>query len=419
MPSTPRPNTCSTLVGRSLLIVALMVWFHPLIQAEPPADFDGSISREVLEQYLARAVTHTPLCGSDTEPVNRYLDDDIRMLTRIGAKFIGRAALQWATPTDFETFFEQAGRQAARVHEADPQMILQAAILECLDDGVNRVAIPPWVFEAFDLKPEERHFQYEAMLFDGGQFRDFWLPGWSVPDISKIETRLYFYWRAARFIDLGFEAIHFGQIEFMGQNDPDFHYWDGLLTRVRTYARTHARRRMVLCDGHTHGRAIDGRLLFDFHSYPLRIGEVVERTHEGVLAVGRLDSIYGRSLGGIAPSGWKCDHLPYLVEMDNFGKSGKGGEILGAHWIWGWDEIDWFARQGEDARNRWLRYAWDWVRQNDPNGFFQIPTRRILHDPADNRWEYHANRPSEACPPGFNQEDAILGIWSENPEREG
>ena len=47
--------------------------------------FSRTISREVLENYLSRAVTAQDVVKSDT------LDDDIRMLTNIGAKFIGRA----------------------------------------------------------------------------------------------------------------------------------------------------------------------------------------------------------------------------------------------------------------------------------------------------------------------------------------
>lgn len=36
-----------------------------------------------------------------------------------------------------------------------------------------------------------------------------------------------------------------------------------------------------------------------------------------VKVVGAFDNIHGQSKGGIAPKGWRCDHLPYLVELDN------------------------------------------------------------------------------------------------------
>jgi len=48
--------------------------------------FDGTISREVLESYLSRAIT---VEGLLTEKGN--LDENIRMLKNIGAKFAGRS----------------------------------------------------------------------------------------------------------------------------------------------------------------------------------------------------------------------------------------------------------------------------------------------------------------------------------------
>ena len=41
--------------------------------------FDGSMSREVLESYLSRAVTHTGL-AMDNFALSRTFDDDLRML---------------------------------------------------------------------------------------------------------------------------------------------------------------------------------------------------------------------------------------------------------------------------------------------------------------------------------------------------
>jgi hypothetical protein len=52
---------------------------------------------------------------------------------------------------------------------------------------------------------------------------------------------------------------------------------------------------------------------------------VADTPLKAVLEIGYSDSLYQRSRGGIAPSGWKCEHLPYLVEFDNFG----GNRTLG------------------------------------------------------------------------------------------
>ena len=105
----------------------------------------------------------------------------------------------------------------------------------------------------------------------------------------------------------------------------------------------------------------------DFHSFPLRIMEVPDKPQEAILKLGFSDGIYGRSKGGITFSGWKCEHLPYLVEIDNWGVSRQPGKArAGSIWIWGYDEITWFAHQSQEYRANWLRYAWDWVRQHGP-----------------------------------------------------
>ena len=66
-------------------------------QKEPPSQatakprdyrFDGTISREVLENYLSRAISMEGLLNGRGD-----LDDNIRMLKDTGAKFIGRSPL--------------------------------------------------------------------------------------------------------------------------------------------------------------------------------------------------------------------------------------------------------------------------------------------------------------------------------------
>src|SRR6185369_15974208 len=172
---------------------------------------------------------------------------------------------------------------------------------------------------------ETRNFRYEAMLYPSGRGHNQWGNGASIPDVSQDETKLWFFFLAASYLEAGCEAIHFGQAEIMNGNDPKLDHWAEVLRSVRKYAATHARRHYVLCDAHVpHGGLVrDGQLLLDFHAFPLRIAEVPARPREGELRVGFSDGIYGRSKGGTTPSGWKCEHLPFLVEFDNYGRSRK------------------------------------------------------------------------------------------------
>ena len=110
-----------------------------------------------------------------------------------------------------------------------------------------------------------------------------------------------------------------------------------------------------------------------------------DRPQEAILKVGFSDGIYGRSKGGLTSSGWKCEHLPYLVEIDNWGVSQQPGKAkAGGIWVWGYDEITWFAHQSKQYRADWLHYAWDWVRKTDPNGYLQMPGSRTVRSPLDN-----------------------------------
>ncbi len=403
-------------ISKYLLAAALFLIILAQISAAGQLNykFDGTISRAVLENYLSRAVTHAGLCSSCSDPTTVTLDDDIRMLTDIGAKFVGRAAFAWELPASEDKHFEQVKIAAAKVHKADYEIILQACIFEIVSTDVEKISIPAWVFKEFDLPVEKRNFNYQAMLYDNHRWYDHWRQGASVPDMSKLETRLWFYYRARRYIDCSIEAIHFGQVMIMDDADPGHRHWIDLLRRIRRYAKKHARRHLVLCDAHTHGEVEEGKLLFDFHSFPLRIMEIRERPQEAMLSIDHLDNIFGRSQGGITPSGWSCTSLPYLVEFDNWGYSGKGGQSIGDIWVWGYDEISWFAHQDEEYRNNWLRYAFEWVKEHDTCGHLQMPTRRILAAPTKgNVRMYCANTRSAACPTGFNVEKTIKEIWRE------
>jgi hypothetical protein len=374
--------------------------------------FDRIITREVLDNYLSRAISEQGLLNGEG---NR--DGNIRMLKRVGAKYIGRSLCLWGGEADLLQNLARAKQQLPQVHAADPAMILEACIFEIVTNEVEQVPVPGWAFTALGLSVEKRNFRYEAILYPPAQRTRSWGRHGGVPDVSQTETQLWFYFLAKSYIDLGFEGIHWGQVEIMDHNDPNLDHYARIFALVRAYAEKHARRRMVLCNAHvpSGGLVRNGRLLLDFHAFPLRIKEVPGRPEEAILKVGYLDSIYGRSKGGTTYSGWECQHLPYLVEFDNYGVSRHPGQAKPTGdgiWIWGYDEITWFAHQSKQYRSHWLRYAWDWVRRTDPNGYLEMPGSRVLTSPLDHMRWYYANNPSPAVPNGFGDEEAIRAIWA-------
>ncbi len=382
--------------------------------------FNGTISREVLESYLSRSITFSSFLRREHLENSWNLgnvDDNFRCIANIGAKFIGRAIWTWCDEASLVQHINEAKLLAERAHDMDPEMILQAALFEAVSIQVTSIPVPGWVFEEFGLAVEARNFSFDTMHDPGGPHAGFWGEHTAVPDMSQLETRLWFFFLAATYIDMGIEALHLGQVALMTINDPGLVYWQDMLRRVRAYAAAHARRHVVICDAHVPngGYVVGCNLLFDFHSFPLRPEEIACEPQNAELIVGHVDSIYKRSKGGIAPSGWTCDSLPYLVEFDNFGISSSPGENIGGVWTWGYDEITWYALQPEAYRNGWLLYAVRWLEEHDPNGFVEMPGSRPVSVTINGGHQYYANTASTNMTNGFNQEETIKSIWEQMP----
>ena len=394
---------------RLYIALVLIATFHNAFSKEKKSvenkdyQFDGMISREVLENYLARSSTFGSL-------LHLTLEDDLRMIKNTGVKFAGRAIWMWGGESKIDELVRVGEPFAKRIHEIDPDIILQGAIFEVVTKDINNVAIPESVFEEFGVPKEPRNFSYKAMLYPFGHRHNHWSKDSSVPDMSRLETRMWFFYVAKRWIDMGIEAIHFGQVEIMDDWDRSHRHWRDIMKRIRDYAKKNARRHIVLSDAHVPSGGIvhDGNLMFDLHSFPSRPKSVKGKPYKAILEKGFSDSIYGRSKGGVTPSGWKCEALPYIVEIDNFGVSDHPGQYRESDKIhvWGWDEINWFIKQPEGYRNEWLEYAYNWVRKTDKNGYFQLPLRRFEH--------YSA---SMNPPKGMRQEETIKKIWESIDKR--
>ncbi len=86
--------------------------------------FDGKISRPVLENYLSRSITMEGLLNGQGD-----LKDNIRMLKSLGAKYVGRALCLWGAENDFtQQRVERAREEVPQVLAADPDMILEACV---------------------------------------------------------------------------------------------------------------------------------------------------------------------------------------------------------------------------------------------------------------------------------------------------
>ncbi len=442
---------------------------------------EGKMTKEVLRNYLSRAVSFQGLCIENTTK-DALFEEDLRMIKRIGAKFIGRTAFySWAgnlTYEQIEYHFKTAEEQAMRAHEVDPELILQAGVFEIMFEGtVNSTPIPKWVLKEFAQEELERNFSFDKMLPpEGSKFgRGYWggKMDAAVPYIGSVETQMYTYYLICRYIDAGFEAVHLGQVEFITNlDDNQLPNWDSVLTKARAYAKEHARRGVVLFDGHKELNSsnfkIGDRMMFDHYA----CGAV---THETEVVNGaecaqllhykdRSVSWIGRTPGGIHPFGFYMDKAFTIAEFDNFnGTCGVGVPHTITYddvFCWGYDMITWFATQPEWYRNQYLLECDKFLKSveldNEGNQtyFMQHACRRVICPEKDDRpiiklnvgkdfdinsldelfkteeikWKfdedtgelimtqekesfYRANYRSEACVTGSSQEDTIRHLF--------
>ncbi len=370
--------------------------------------FDGSMPREVLEYYLSRASSAQWIYNSDT------LDDDIRAIVNAGVKFLGRASGIWEGEMPEEEHFKLTKEAAEKIHKADPEIILQACIFEAIyRKDVENIKVPAYVFEAFSLPFEDRCFNYDACVFDksSGTWEN-------MPDISQIETQMWFYYRGVRYIDCGYEAFHMGQIHLYTGHDRGYKAIGKVIEMLREYGKKHARRHKVIFDAHSHSLVVNGKSLLDYNAMPLTRFPVLDREGEKLVLVRE-----GKSGGGISPEGVYEKSLPFLYEYDNWGgrdlwaqKNLSYEERAWSQW-WGGDQISWFAHQSENDRNAFLEYTLKWTAINNPNAFFAFPVRRPIGGEEFEYPYYQFNARSETCKDGYSQEETVKRLIEEGYEK--
>ncbi len=383
--------------------------------AAPLEPVTGAPPDPVVARCLDRALTMdsiTHLYGWALRDWRANLD----LIAELQPALIGRAALVWGWEPLMLRSLTTLSRRVEQIHAVAPDAVIQGAIFEFVTRDVEQVAVPEHVLVAFGEAPAARNYDYDAMLpADAPPSQH---AGWdpargATPDITRLETRLWFYHLATLYLDAGLEAIHLGSIGRTATHDRDLAHTADLIARIRAHAASHARRGWVLLDAHTHGLVRHGRLLLDFHSWPLRPREVGEAAAQDVvLEAGFLDAIYGRSRGGVTPSGRYVRHQRYLVEIDNGYAGATAGGCELPECVWGSDEITWFASQPAARRDALLRRFWRRVPQLDPAGRFQPPAVRPLQAMLAARGceRYVALDPGDS-PCGRGQVGVLRELW--------
>ncbi|MBF9141259.1 hypothetical protein [Hymenobacter properus] len=403
---------------------------------------NGPIDSLVLKRYLQKAITMEALCGYPPPsyrlpPSRPYLDteraQDFADLNSINAMFIGRVAGFWADIWDTAQDNDHFDRTFQNVRkllgpDSNKGRIAQAAVFEyagnepdasgSIDSNIKNIHLPDWVWYAWHPATStypNRNFIPTDIGFLAGQGPT-GFAGFSVVDVTRDEAKMWLYYRACSYIASDIEALHMGQWNLIAFKDaqgtfdaqgtplPPYYHTKQLFDKIRSFARfgatnlpstVHftqrnsrcgARRQYVILDCHSK-RSIKyyKEDLFNFYSFPIRpVNNPTQAGTEGLYGQGlpiygtelRMESCVdpSNSMGGI-PYGDHANTRLWLVEFDN---SDGPHPINPMQDCWGQDEISWFGQQPPRYRADWLRYAYTWLRCNEPDIAMQMPGRRSM-----------------------------------------
>lgn len=444
------------LIISFLLSVKLVA--QPIYNPSVRPSGERYLSKETLASYLSRAMTFSGL-GTEIhddiylksngvyynyseykalnpkptsvadQQILQMRNEDIALINRLGVKYVKRFCGFWYE-WNIGSRIGRAEETAQILKAQDPQIILEGAVFEIVsrnliqnEPEVHRW-IPSYVFEDFGQNYVGRSFNFDNMMYD------FYSPtsltsfsnincignnetiklnyedniALASPDMSKLETQMWYYYWATRYIDLGCEALHLGILERVSYVDKHNGYagWKNLTQKIREYAKAKNRGFVILnCHFDAHYDPIPStelpegeELLFDFEAYPIRINSIcnLRNTYSGdtdIPAPPHMCPRYGHGLAGNHPQGWYTDKNFLLVEFDNFGVVPAELNQFSTYLPWGWDEITWYGLNPENYRNEWLRYAWYKVKRLDDRTFLEIPGRRGMSTCYLNQvWEF-------------------------------
>lgn len=368
-----------------------------------PLHFYGQkkLTKAVLEAYLDRAIVH--MSGTSKEP-EVYSDRSRQFLEDTGTKFIHWADLGWVrfyTQADWDRLTPQIDA----VHGTDwgSEVIYECGIMEAIGrNEINKTPIPDWLLKILDdlnvnsvrkLGPNGKgFFSYEAM-FDRNaadwpkNLIGLWASApeyeQSVPDITMLETQIYYAYLIAEYLDAGFEGIMFGQTMLTGARDKDNAALNALCKFAKKWASARAYRHAVTLTSHVYNGvdypkspASKAKPLFTHLTWPSRpsYSEKPPYTMQFGPDVKKTAKRYG---GDEIIHLLSLPHdLPILIEIDNYGGDPQINDFQD-------DDITAYARKTPEERRAYLkRYYFDSRKWKNVDGnarvHFALPGYRCL-----------------------------------------
>lgn len=240
---------------RTVITFIILFIYSPLNSQINQFYFNNSkpIKRSTIEAYLAKGITMQSALDyiTNTGSNNEVLD----LIRTSKPKYINRADAIWALDWKYcpwNNRWTQLKKMAEDIHNIDPEIILEAGLMEALqnassndfwtnfgNDPEQAYVLQAWgLTSPVTLKMSEMVYPETKLAINNGHISANDPNFWYIPDISRLQTRLWFYYRACEYIKCGFESIHMGRMDLMLKRDPGNLYVSELVNKIREFAKT-------------------------------------------------------------------------------------------------------------------------------------------------------------------------------------
>lgn len=456
-----RKNSSKIMKKTSLLLKFLSLLVIPLCAQTPPT-FQGSMTKSTLETYLARSAFFdyanegcyykfiNPTCFNTDKP----------MLQNTKPFMLCRFATSWGGQSYAD--FTEENEMAQKIHtEIDNGIILEGFISEFVTKNISPtgsilITIPTWAKTAFGYTGNATYFDHAQMAYSdvnmsnpcgsGSNQQHVWCSNGNfegvVPDITKVMTKMWYYYIARTLIDYKYEAITLGQWRIINDADNGNNaLWD-LLSKIRTYANTNAKRNLVLIssDGawsqtgfgndapnnnlpyrnYVSGNS-SNQMLFDF------MVNVAHWDEDGYVANGN-NPFYKNSptevrnerfiklpgsftdfqFGGLTAQSWNWSSadrqvIPQIFHLDVGGghtaaSEGDLNNQYPSYQTWGWGgEVNYLMYTSLPYRRYLIHKAAHEIRERGISAYLMMPMRAPVSS-----WYYRFNAPYTTAPYNLN-----------------
>lgn len=389
-----------------ILFLAIAGSMQAKAQCPPQMPYIDGGALFTIDRYIARSVSMFDLAGlRESNPT--ACSTEIANLIDLRPTFLRRVAGIWDRAQDMQigSAYHTAAQQVvvdintAFDNACLARPLIQAGFYEFINENVDELAIPNYVLNDFSASDPD----WGGSIYTGGgsfnfnQSRIAQTSRPTVPDIDKIEARMWFYYLATQYIDMDYNALHAGWISEYTTFDPNYIKTGRLFNMIRDYAINHGK--FVVLDAHTDEDLYENssrNLILDFKSAPFRpdaapglsyamTGSPCDGAWYADINMYKLHPEILKSTGGYPPmavsqsTGYQYDQTPVMFEWDWVFGPPNDYQRNDDGFPYNFDESSWFTLLDDECQAYWfMSAAWDIKNYLSYRGYVQLPGRLAI-----------------------------------------